>query len=70
MTRSRLAGLVKMPLDAGRTTPLNKGAGCGPQTPQPSIIANEDRRMMVDRTSKQGEGRPGTGVLLRFRLHG
>ena len=42
----------------------------GPQTPQPSIIANEDRRMMVDRTSKQGEGRPGMGVLLRFRLHG
>jgi hypothetical protein len=59
-----------MPLDAGRTTPLTKGAGCGPQTPKPSVTANEDRRMMVDRTSKQGEGRPGMGVVLRFRLHG
>jgi hypothetical protein len=37
----------------------------GPQTPEWSIVANEDRRVMVDRIiSEQGGSQPGTSRVL------
>jgi hypothetical protein len=62
------------------------GAAClaAPQTPRPSIMAHEDRRVTVDRTISRQHGVEndheeeaqrlpdacdGLGAVLRFRLH-